>query len=44
LAVSNLTQVPYELQLKDLWRDRVTDVCGHSFTIAPGKICFLTKE
>ena len=44
LVLSNLTEQPYELLLQDVWRDRVTNVQGRSFTVQPGKIMFLMKE
>ena len=44
LVLSNLTEKPYELVLKDSWRDRVANVQGHRFSVDPGKIIFLIKE
>ncbi len=40
LAVSNLQQTPYELTLRDVWKDRVSGVEGHTFTIPPQRIAF----
>ena len=40
LAVSNLQQTPYELTLRDVWKDRVSGAEGHTFTIEPQRIAF----
>jgi len=43
LVVSNLTEKPYELVLKDKWRDRVTGSVANAFSIPKEKLLFLEK-
>lgn len=43
LAVSNLTEDVYTLELEGLWRDRLTGEVGSSFPIAHEKLRFLIK-
>jgi hypothetical protein len=44
LVVSNLTGVPYTLELEGLWKDRQTGKTGNHFTITHERICFLIKQ
>jgi len=43
LVVSNLTDAPYELVLRDKWRDRVTGEIADTFTVGKEKLLFLCK-
>ena len=44
LVVSNLTEQPYELVLKDIWEDRQTGHAAKTFHVKPGKLLFLIKK
>jgi len=41
LVVSNMTDAPYELRLKDIWIDRESGAPGSAFTVVPKRILFL---
>ena len=43
LVVSNLSDKPYTLELKNTWKNRETDEVGKVFTVPKNKICFLVK-
>lgn len=43
LVVSNLSEEPYTLELRDNWLDRERDVMGNVFTIQPDRMVFLKK-
>lgn len=43
MVVSNLTDKPYELTLKDKWQDRMTGAVSNTFVIPREKILFLVK-
>lgn len=44
LVVSNLSDKPYELVLKNKWHDRVTGDISNTFVIQREKMCFLIKQ
>lgn len=44
LAVSNLSDTEYTLELRNVWKDRVNGEKGKSFTIKPKEIIFLLKK
>ncbi len=44
LAVSNLTDEPYTLTLRDKWTDRATGKCGTEFTISVKRMVFLKRN
>ena len=41
LVVSNMTDIPYALCLRDAWIDRESSATGSTFTVAPKRILFL---
>ena len=43
LAVSNLSDKPYTLQLKEQWTDRVTNENADTFAVQPGQLLMLAK-
>lgn len=44
LVISNLSDAPYHLQLKEPWQDRVSGVVASEFAIKKEQILFLKKE
>ncbi len=44
MAVSNMTDAPYKLVLRDEWIDRETDKPGKEFTIPKKRIIFLKRK
>lgn len=44
MVVSNLTDAPYTLLLKERWQDRESGMTSTCFTIPPRRILFLQKE
>ena len=43
MAVSNMTDQPYTLRLKDRWYDRVGEGTSDTFSIPSKRILFLKK-
>jgi len=44
MVVSNMTDQPYELVLRDRWQDRVTGEIGARFTVPVNRILFLIRR
>ncbi len=44
LAVSNMGDTPYTLELRDAWEDRVTRAAGRVFTVPAKRMLFLKKQ
>ncbi|MBR5543232.1 MAG: hypothetical protein IKU65_03970 [Oscillospiraceae bacterium] len=44
MVVSNLTDEPYELELRDNWTDRVSGATGNRFTVPVKRLLFLKKN
>ena len=43
MVVSNMTDHPYELVLRDTWQDRVSGEVGTRFTVPVNRMLFLIR-
>ena len=43
MVVSNMTDAPYTVELRDLWVDRESDKQGRSFEVPSKRIIFLQR-